>query len=248
MNNNTNNTNKTNKTRKNKNKNKKNKTANNKGTNDACFFEYPDKYGKCIEPHASRNGLTLKLGSIVVRNDKGGAKEPSNEVPAFFGDTASTKIYGAAHNNPTSYYKVTKQPRLFILDAFPLIALAKGQFGPITKEEELTVVAYLDPPVNEKTVYPPEFSEDDDAVIQPMGFVTRKNLEEFKAKGQGLYINRKLANLVCRLGFDGWVALPGALYQWVPSRNAVIPYAPEIMLCKWDTFMERVDEKNDKSS
>ena len=218
----------------------RNKTAKNNARNDACFFDSPIKYGTCLEPHVTKKGFTLKLGSILVRNDRGGAKAPSTEAPAFFGDAISTRIYGANHKNPTSHYKVTKQPCLFPLDAMPLMALAQGQFGKITKEEELTVIAYIDPPVNEQTTYPPGFSEEDDAVIQPMGFVTRKNLEEFKAKGQGLYINRKLANLVCRLGFDGWIALPGALYQWVPSRNAVVPYAPEIMICKWDDFMERV--------
>jgi hypothetical protein len=230
-----------NKNKTSKSKNKNNKTVKNiKKRNDICVFDVPANYEVCVEDHPGKVGLTLKLGSILSRNDRSGAKEPSTEVPAFFGDSQSIRIYGANHENPTSRYRVVKQPRLFILDGIHLIAMFKRAFGPITKEDELTIMAYISPPLNEKTTYPPGFDEEHDLVIQPTGFVTREDLENYKAHGKGLYVNRKMANLVCRLGFDGWVALPGDLYQWVPSRNTVARYAPEIMLCKWDTFMERI--------
>jgi hypothetical protein len=171
---------------------------------------------------------SLLLGSILLRKDRMGIA--STDVPAFFSDLESIAVY----SGNTSYYKVKQQPRLLLLNPQTIMDLYERAK---TKEDQLTIHAYMNPPINEKTVYSVEFNEKD-AIVQPTGFLSRKDLDEYKTNGHGLYINRRMANLVCKLGYDGWLVMPGALYQYVPSRNAVVPYAPEIMLCAWNNILE----------
>lgn len=205
------------------------------------MFLTPEMYSSCVTINQDVGEASLTLGSTILRNDRGGAKLPSTDVPAFFGDKETIGVYSGtknvgARNATTSYYTVKKQPRLLLLTPQTIMDLYERVKS---KEDQLTIVAYIDPPVNEKTTYSPSFDQEKDGVVQPMGFLTQKDLYEYKEKGQGLYINRRMANIVCSVGYDGWLVMPGALYQYVPSRNAVTPYPPEIMLCKWNNVLDK---------
>jgi hypothetical protein len=62
------------------------------------------------------------------------------------------------------------------------------------------------------------------------------------------YMNRKIARMMCRLGFDGWIVMPlnmekrHGLIQYVMSRKTKAPYMPEVMLCRWSEHLERLPE------
>ncbi len=57
------------------------------------------------------------------------------------------------------------------------------------------------------------------------------------------YLNREIARIVCKAGFDGWVVCPfnpakkRGLVQY-SMIHGVVQYSPEIMLCKWSQFMD----------
>jgi hypothetical protein len=131
-------------------------------------------------------------------------------------------------------FKVVEQPKLFCLSYKNLVNLMKD--SRLTDEDREALHQY----VNVEKGLPP--------YIIPIGFLKKMNMMgEHK-----LYLNRRILNLVCRLGFDGWIAMPDTLLQ----RNMdakhyqatgeiqyrLNPYNPEIAICKWDRFLEQIKE------
>jgi hypothetical protein len=61
-----------------------------------------------------------------------------------------------------------------------------------------------------------------------------------------MYLNRYIATMICNLGYDGWIIKPfdfpsgKGLVQYSVVYENIVPYTPEIMICRWSTKMERV--------
>lgn len=176
---------------------------------------------------------TLPVGLSIYRGESGGRKEPGSEVPAFFSDMVSAAIY--TRGNPANLfaYKVHKSPNLFELSYFNLAKLYEEEER-LTLEERQALDMYL------------QVADSETPYIVPVAFLKKENLEgEHK-----LYLNRRIINIVCRLGYDGWIAMPESLLQRNMDtqyyaqtgqvRFKLNLYNPEIALCKWDDFVEKL--------
>lgn len=177
---------------------------------------------------------TLIPGTVIFRGDNDKKKLPSTEVPAFFADAMSAHIYTRGDKNKLSAFRVKSQPKLFILSYMNLAALF-DEDERLTAEEKQALDMYL----QTEPGLPP--------YIVPVGFLKREN-----AQGEHkLYLARRIINIVCRLGYDGWIAMPDTLIQRnLDTRHAMEtgeyryilnPFNPEIALCKWDTWLDPLE-------
>jgi hypothetical protein len=183
------------------------------------------------EPNAKYDTLTISVGSILFRGDHTEKHAPSGRYPVFFADKQSATIYTRGAPEKLSSYKINSEPRLFHLSYKNLANLMEDPR--LSEEESAALDAYLN------------VTQDKDGniipYIIPVAFIKGKANVEAK-----LYLNRRILNLVCRLGFDGWIALPDEIIQ----RNTISinakgkptyrlnPYNPEIAICHWNTFLE----------
>jgi hypothetical protein len=153
-------------------------------------------------------------------------------MAAFFGNKASVGIYGAKNDKNISKYRVKKAMRLLELNmnsAYDLQAslIAHMPDGFLTEDEMELVYIWRDLETN---------------AIRPTIPIGPKDTQ-----GYIPYLNRFMADLVCRLGFDGWIAFPfdpskrQGLIQ-LSLQHGLIPYSSEIMVCAWAEHMDRVVE------
>jgi len=167
--------------------------------------------------------LILPEGSVIHRADHEGAKSPSNEIPAFFGDRKSIKIYarGKPEAEAVSSYSVKRPITLFHMTLNTILDISVHP--DLTKGDKEALRAYVG-----------------EGFVIPIKFLRKENIEK------RLYLNRRIANMICRLGFDGWVVNPydpdkkQGLVQFIISRQDIAEYSPEIMLCTWTNFLERI--------
>jgi len=175
--------------------------------------------------------LTLNIDLVIYRGDHTEKKVPSGRHPVFFGDKQSAMIYTRGTPDKLSSYKVVNQANLFHLSYENLVELLSCQELGADEVAALEMYLQIGETVDGET-FP---------YIVPVGYL--KGKENLNAK---LYLNRRILNLVCRLGYDGWIALPGEIIQ----RNLVSlnketgemkykfnPYNPEIAICHWDRFL-----------
>ena len=183
-----------------------------------------------LKKNSEYSVFTIKLGTQIFRGDEKKTL-PSKEVPAFFSDVVSASIYTRGDHNKLSGFIVKKEPMLFQLSYENLINLFDNDER-LEKEERLSLDKYLN------------VSHDSPPYIIPVDFLKKENSEgEHK-----LYLNRRILNIICRLGYDGWVALPDTLLQRNLDTNhykktGIISYKlniynPEIAICTWDLFLD----------
>jgi len=174
--------------------------------------------------------FTIKTGTQIFRGDHDSKKLPSTHVPAFFTDVISATIYTRGDPDKLSGYTVIKQPNLFHLSYRNLITLF-DEDKRLTELERETLNIYV------------QVSNSAPPYIIPVFFMKPEN-----AKGEHkLYLNRRVLNIICRLGYDGWVALPETLLQRNMDtahfkatgeiRYRLNPYNPEIAICNWDAYL-----------
>ena len=177
--------------------------------------------------------IVLPAGAELYRADHAGAKEPGADVPAFFTNRGSTAAYTRGAKGALSQYVVKKEARLFhmtlnsIFRLMPLLA---------NRDDIEVLMTYFDP---------------EEAVVNPSGF-TPKNLATYRANTSKFpnYLNRRMAEIICRLGFDGWVVKPynegkrtglAQLSYYKDSdkvKTRIVAYTPEIMLCRWKEILD----------
>ena len=191
-----------------------------------------------IIPLPEENGytrFTVKPGTLLFRGDHEQKMIPAKEVPIFFSDAVSALIYTRGQPDYLSAYKIKKQPTLFQLSYANLTQLLLNDKR-LTDEEHHALNKYL------------EISKHVPPHIIPVQFLKKENAEGVHK----LYLNRRILNIICRLGYDGWIALPDTLLQRNMDteyykmtgklRYKLNIYNPEIAICKWDTFL---DSRND---
>jgi hypothetical protein len=176
--------------------------------------------------------IVLPVGSVIYRADHAGAKQPSGEVPAFFTNRGSTRAYRRKAKGTLSSYVTTKEARLFDLNLNSLFDLRPY----ITKAKDREMFEnYLMKVGGQWTVNPSYF--------------TPRDLAEYQAKKVAFpnYLNRRMAEFICGLGFDGWVVKPYdfgkktgliqlSLALLAMGEDPLIEYTPEVMLCGWKEF------------
>lgn len=183
--------------------------------------------------------IKIPANTTFHRADWEGIKLPSTNVPAFFGNRESITIYTRGKGNSViSSYRVKSPLYLFTMNPINLIKLSK--LPQLTAEEKDYMKQYF-------------IREGDLAFVVPTkpfpSEALLQNYQEKKARGEEAfipYLNRMIAGILCRLGFDGWIVLPynpekgEGLLQYSQMRNEIFPYSPEIMVCNWNTKMEAV--------
>jgi len=161
----------------------------------SVFFELPDGP---VDPVNGLPTVVLPVGAVVYRADHGGAKEPSGDVPAFFTNVNSTRAYTRGAKGTKSSYVVKKEARLFHMNLNSLMALARhvASTGGDTEVFDHYLAMTEDEYGERFFVNPSDFLE--------------ANLKEWQEKkvAHPNYLNRRLAQIVCSLGFDGWVVKP----------------------------------------
>ena len=183
--------------------------------------------------------IEIPANTMFHRADWEGIKVPSANVPAFFGNRESITIYTRGKGNSVVSSYRTKTPLvLFNMNPISLIKLSK--IPQLTEEEKHYMKQY--------------FIRDGDLafVVPTIPFPSEALQQTYKQKkerGEEVYLpylNRMIAGILCRLGFDGWIVLPytpekgEGLLQYSMVRNEVFPYSPEIMVCNWNIKMEAV--------
>lgn len=225
--------------------------------------------------YATRRFASLDAPVFMFRADRKqtpagfvpNAAPVSKDVPMFVSDLDSIRIYtmippgsGAMDPATVSRYTLTKHPTLF--DMTPenierLLADPKVQADPGLAALKQWYFVRADLTQAPPTKIPPTLKD-----LVTAGVVTgtetaypvlTPNLQP-PSGGASLYLNRSLSTLLCTLGFDGWVVMPGTFLQRFPIREYMAdprsyaadfaagtvkffytPYRPEVMLCKWDT-------------
>ncbi len=165
--------------------------------------------------------LIIPTGSIVYRADAGGAKSPSNAVPAFFSNDESITVYKRGKEENVSKYRTTRNVRLFVMTV-PSLRLLSTFYPELTPEDKSYFKTYLQ-------------KHAENAVL-PI----------FPTRDQHGYLNRAIAAILCRLGVDGWIVQPYEKGK-TGMRNyslmrPMADYKPEFMVCKWTDCMERILE------
>ena len=182
-----------------------------------------------IEDPGKYTIVTIKTDTVIYRGDHRGNKTPTGSVPVFFADKESATIYTRKNATKMYSYKIIKSPRLFVLSFPSILELSKDER--LTNEERAALDSYL------------SISADGVPYIIPVSFLKKENMEgEHK-----LYLNRRIVNIICRLGYDGWIVFPDTLIQrnmdtkhymeTQEVRYVLNPYNPEIVVCKWDEFV-----------
>jgi hypothetical protein len=189
--------------------------------NEKIIHEIPDSGAYTV--------ASIKPDTVIYRGDHRGTKIPTGNVPVFFADKQSATIYTRKDETKMYSYKIIKTPRLFVLSFPSILELAEDER--LNAEERAALEAYLN------------ISEDGVPYMIPVGFLNKENA----AGEHPLYLNRRIVNIICRLGYDGWVVFPDSLIQrnmdtkyymeTQKVRYVLNPYNPEIVICKWDEFV-----------
>ncbi len=252
----------------------------------ALVSEVPGLHMKDIDYDPARKTLytnkvsfpicILPEGSIIHRFDKEGAKDPSKNVPIFFGNLKGVSFYSgkksdAEINTTRSSYRIKRPVRLLHINAE---SIGKIQQLDITPEEMEFIRVYfrMGYVANSagKNVETP-------LIVPAMPYGT---IAEIRSQTFEKTFNRRFAEIVCRLGFDGWVIKglnpdkeegviqitggtpqlqspdgkvvtidkigtlspeQGAEARFIaPLRGNLSPMLPEIVICRWDVFMDRI--------
>lgn len=164
--------------------------------------------------------LVVPKGSIVYRADATGAQNPSDAVPAFFSNNTSITVYKRGKEENVSKYRTTRDLRLFQMNIQNLKTLFVVHPA-LTSEDKQFLKLYL--------------SKQAEGAVLPI----------FPTKDR--YLNRTIANIICRLGVDGWIVQPfregaSGMLDYSMVRRNIKPYTPEIMVCKWTDCMARISE------
>ena len=213
---------------------------------EAGFFEEEFEYSDGSKVKVAYPTITIPEGTIVHRSERNGETNPSVNFPAFFGNMESIEIYSRKNPNAYSHYTFKKDALLIVLSYETLEIL---KIHPALNEYYSTTLNdYFVKDNNwmKQYVIPVNYNPINIEKVQK----GNKKVEELLL----LYSNRILANFICGYaGFDGWIVKPlneekkEGMIQFTKSNQVFSEYPPEIMLCKWDEFLEPIGS-NKKTS
>jgi hypothetical protein len=206
-------------------------------------FDSPTAFGLLARSVDEYEVATLPARSTLYRADHKGRVLPSTAVPAFFSDWVSMQNYMSdpdtgdqlPYLDIVTRFRTTKPARLFVMNEANfrrIVATAKDpSVAPFMEKNYLRPMhladATRDTLRSQMTLNPVPIGNDI-TVVSPGADAKRL------PSGHIDYANRVLARIVCKLGFDGWVAFPHTLLEY--GRRSLTHYTPEIVLCKWDDF------------
>lgn len=182
----------------------------------------------------------------MYRADHTGARLASTDEAVFLSDKESIQPYTRGKANTISSYTTTKDVSLLELSFPTLMLMLKDQgISPDIKAflmEHYIGMAQLTPDQHERLKSQGYMGPPKVAFVIPATPLA------------GSYTNRILTDIVCSLGYDGWIVMPSSLVQrnvdmtYYASNMDSLPndlrsgsvryvynmYVPEVMFCKWD--------------
>ncbi len=197
-------------------------------------FTSPNSYEQLIDGEPLEfeiDGETIRLptitvpeGTILYRGDHKGPTVPKNTMPAFFGNRSSAMVYTRnAKNKGLTSYTVNTPIRLLHLN---LNSARDFYYHPkLTNDDRKYVQMWYRKEI--PAVLP----------VFPLG--------KAGADGYTPYLNRRIAEIVCSIGLDGWIVMPWSmekrrgLLDFSILTRQTRKYTPEIMLCSWTKFMSQ---------
>lgn len=187
---------------------------------------------------------TLPAGSTLYRADWRGKNTPSTTVPVFLGDKVTIEPYTVGPNgqrplpreDTISSYKTTKDLRLFVMSKPNFEAILEGDLDDDTRAfiRRNYLLQYTLPESSIQTLQKHMAIR----ISNPVHAI-RPDTESMDdpETGYGEYSNRRLARILCDLGFDGWVSFPNTLLEY--ANRVLHYYTSEIVLCRWDEMATR---------
>lgn len=154
---------------------------------------------RSIDSNEYYNRATYNVGVSIYHGAKYAGPKHVGTVPVFFADQRHALVY-AKKRNPQFVKKFTfkKQPTLFQLSYDNLDILKKDTR--LTDEERATIDMYY-------------VNDGKNKFIWPVGFLYEKDMVGSGENARNLYLNRRMINLICRLGFDGWVVAKNSVMK-----------------------------------
>lgn len=163
----------------------------------------------------------LPSGSTLHRFDKeGGSKEHHKEVPLFVGNKASIAFYSGkkdhANINALRSSYITRRPaRLFDMnrESLPLIASVLTDH-----EDRVFFENYFIQDASKNPIIVPAMPYGMLGELRAKASLEERDKEKLKELGDYSFYdktwNRRFAEIICSLGFDGWVIKP-----WGPTKG-----------------------------
>lgn len=198
-------------------------------------------------PQFSLPTFKVPVGAVVHRYDKTGKTSPATKIPAFFGNKTTTKIYSGAElteDETRSSYRVKREAVLLDMN---YNTLSRLEAHPALSEKDIDYLNQyyvnrngphtLKLPTGDLTIM---INAPVPVVLPCVPYGTTKS-------GHMIYLNRIMAKIICKLGVDGWIVRPfdqdkkSGVLKWNINASALSFYNPEIMLCKWNEVMDRID-------
>jgi len=154
--------------------------------------------GSSINSNDNYDTGSYNIGVTIYRGDKIMKKQNAHDsagVPVFFADKKHALVYTPDYDPKyLKEFTFKKMPTLFVLSYNNLDVLKKDVR--LTAEERDALNLYYNTNNVDKYIWPVGYLHKEDAFLQ-----------------HKLYLNRRIANILCRLGFDGWVSEKGTLKQ-----------------------------------
>lgn len=178
--------------------------------NDKNYLQYPEEFLNYVNIYKIDDDYefieaTISENILIFRGDRVISAKHNENVPIFLSDVESSLIYTRDNDmDKLSAFKIIKKPKLFLLCNSNLLLLKNfinnedSSLSIIFSDEEKSTINlyYNDSKINENYTGPH---------IYPAGFLHKSDaLLEYP-----LYLNRRMIDIICKLGYDGWVSLLG---------------------------------------
>jgi hypothetical protein len=156
----------------------------------------------------------IPVGSKLYRVDSSGKRKPIGDYPEWLGNYQfATNAYAKETiplSDQVSTFTVKRPLRLVVWTHDTIQTLRKH---PHANSKLLDHYLQIYNDTNES------------GYVTPLGYLEGNDEETARHK----YINRQMADMICSMGFDGWIVLPNTLKWYIWGR--VEEYTPEIVLC-----------------
>lgn len=225
--------------------------------------------------------IIVPSDTFLYRTDQSSAPLPNKEVPNFFTNRETVNVYKKNDFKITTYKSKTDL-NLFNMN-FESLKLLQELFQPAPdlvkfinlyynkkllknlqdivqkvrtkpgyklETHEPTLQKILIKQVqtelqkfSSEEAYESEINDDNNAVFPTLPLLEPRT-----------YLNRMIANIICFLGFDGWIVLPfnkeskQGLQQFTIMNGELSDYPPEIMICNWDSKLKYITSGGRRTS
>ncbi|MDD4930653.1 MAG: hypothetical protein PHG66_00670 [Candidatus Colwellbacteria bacterium] len=209
--------------------------------------DHDDKYIACYNQVCGKKSndgyfdiVTLPEGSRIFRNMRSNLKK---KTPAWFSDPKIAAIYGGLGPN-CHVFEIKKDLQLIDVTISKNIKTIyeSDKISGADKEIISLVTGYNSTSLKQldygeyPEIFCSEYNKKDKSkiVFCPVGFFSSKD------KKKNIYINLRLAKIVCKMGYDGWIIPPKAVIDKSTNTN----YNHEVLICNPGMKLKHIKNKS----